>query len=137
MRLANLIIVPVCMLSCSLALAQKPVLSNDTVTYKNSTFFAGKDVQILFGSDENRNFTFAFLVGKSRVVKNFTKDDLYPLSSHFSKGKIKIDKVYELKGKFFAKGASISELENNSPHTEIVIDIKGAIDSSEIWEDLN
>src|SRR5258706_5091470 len=130
MRLASLIIVPVCLLNCSVAFAQNPVLSNDTITYKNSTFFAGKDIQILFGSGENKNFAFAFLIGKSRVVKNFTKDDLYPLSSHFSKGKIKIDKVYELKGKFFARGASIHESENNSQHTELIIDIKGAIDNS-------
>ena len=125
-----------CIFTCSLAIAQIPSLDSDTVYYKNSKFFSGSQIQILFGSGQDSNFVYAFLVGESRAIKNFRKNDLYPLSPTYAKGKVKVIRVFSIHGKYYAKGVPIDRVGDKLiEDSSIVIDIKGAIDSQEIWED--
>ena len=120
---------------CSLASRSQTVV-NDTITYNTVKYYPGRHIQMFFGSGKGGEFVYAFVAGKSRVVKDFKKSDLYPLSSHFARSKVVIDKVYYLNGICYARGALLdrSTGEGFDEHY-IFIDVKGVVDHREVWED--
>ncbi len=121
---------------CSITLSKSQTIENDTITYKNLKYFPGRVIQIFFGSGQNGEFVYAFVGGRSRIIKDFRKSDLYPLSEHFANTKIMVDKVYTIGNTFFARGALIDRSTGKGFDDHYVyIDVKGAVDNREIWED--
>jgi hypothetical protein len=123
-------------LSCCYQKLQAQTIANDTINYNGIKYYPGRLVQMFFGSGKNGEFSYAFVGGRSRIIKDPKKTDLYPLSAHFAKSKIKIDKVYFLNGICYARGALLDRPtgEGFDDHY-IYIDVKGAVDSREVWED--
>ncbi len=116
--------------------SKSQTIANDTINYNGAKYYPGRLIQMFFGSGKNGEFAYAFVGGRSRIIKDPKKTDLYPLSAHFAKSKIKIDKVYYLNGICYARGALLdrSTGEGFDDHY-IYIDVKGVIDHREVWED--
>lgn len=122
--------------SCCTLQSRSQSIVNDTITYNTVKYYPGRLVQMFFGSGKGGEFVYAFVGGRSRIIKDFKKSDLYPLSSHFAKAKIKIDKVYYLNGICYARGALLDKSTGEGFDDHYVyIDVKGVIDHREVWED--
>jgi hypothetical protein len=117
---------------------QSQTIENDTIFYQSLKYFPGRTVQIFFGSGKSGEFVHAFVGGRSRIIKDIKKGDLYPLSEHYAKAKIVVNKVFVRENKFYVRGELINysydEGELRDEHY-IFIEIKGAVDDQEIWED--
>ncbi len=129
------LLLSVALVGCSLV-SKSQTIENDTIYYHKIKYYAGREVQIFFGSGKNGEFLYAFVGGKSRIIKDFRRTDLYPLSDHFAKAKIKLDKVYTIGNIFYARGALINWTTGDGFNDHFVyIDVKGAVDNREVWED--
>ena len=106
--------------------SQKARLEGDTITYNSLKVCVGSEINVFYGSGENKNFAFIFIgSGFSGVT---------PLSSNFSKSVIKIDKIYKLQGKAYARGKIEDSDINLLGNGKVFIDITGAVDMKEIKE---
>jgi hypothetical protein len=122
-------------LICCLTESRSQTIVKDTIYYNNLKYFPGRQVQIFFGSGENGEFVYAFIGGRSRIIKDFRKSDLYPLSEHFAKVKILIDRVYSIGDKYYARGALMDHTGKGFDDHYVYIEVKGAVDNREVWED--
>lgn len=104
--------------------AQSAKLTGDTLTYNNSKYYAGKVVQIWYGSKPDKNFAFIWK-GNILTAATLTTAD----SKHF----VIISKFLKSRGKYHAIGQlqDVSGLEAK----RITIDIEGAVDNKELKEE--
>lgn len=100
---------------------QKAKLDRDTIRYNNSTYFVGKNVELLSGSNANHYFVSVYF------GSGFA--GLSPLNPSSAKHIIRIDKVFEKGGNVFARGTFA---ESKAGGNKIFIDITGAVDKKEI-----
>src|SRR5687767_2606671 len=105
-----------------LSSAQRPTMTKDTLYYGINKYYEGKQVQLLYGSGDNKNFAFVYYgTGLSGVNQ---------LGSGFSKNTLSVDKIYKAGGKFYIRG-KLSE-QGVQLGNKVFIDIEGAIDNKEI-----
>ena len=107
--------------------AQKPKFENDTITYSKSKIFVGDTLHLGYGSSNNKDFAFIY-IGSGLV-------GLQALNRSFNKQAVLIDKVYETRGKFYARGIMFETDANMLGSGKVFIDIEGAIDNKEVKED--
>ena len=122
----NLIIMMVLFTTTSI-FAQKPKFDNDTITYSKSKIFVGDTLHLGYGSSNNKDFAFIY-IGSGFV-------GLQALNRSFNKQAVLIDKVYETRGKFYARGIMFETDANLLGSGKLFIDIEGAIDNKEVKED--
>ncbi|MEX8546616.1 MAG: hypothetical protein V5804_03360, partial [Mucilaginibacter sp.] len=108
------------------ALAQTAKLEKDTVFYNNSKIYPKKEVQLLYGSNPNKDFAFIF-------IGNGWTTGIQPLSANQSKGVVSVTKVYKMQGKCYAMGTLQNTIGLQAKR--IIINIEAAIDNKEIRED--
>lgn len=115
----------VLLFTMSIGFSQTIKFEQDTISYGEYKVFAGKDVQLGYGSSPKKEFIF---ISIGSVLTGVT-----PLQSTWSKRVVKIDKVYKQSGKFYARGILL-----DAPGLRLVggnkifIEVEGAIDNKEI-----
>lgn len=115
----------VLLFTMSIGFSQTIKFEQDTISYGEYKVFAGKDVQLFYGSSPKKEFIF---ISIGSVLTGVT-----PLQSTWSKRVVKIDKVYKQSGKFYARGILL-----DSPGLRLVggnkifIEVEGAIDNKEV-----
>ena len=115
----------VLLFTVSIGFSQTIKFEQDTIFYGAYKVFAGKDVQLFYGSSPKKEFIF-FSIGS--VLSGVT-----PLQSTWSKRVVKIDKVYKQSGKLYARGILL-----DAPGLRLVggnkifIEVEGAIDNKEV-----
>lgn len=105
--------------------AQTGKLVNDTVYYGHTAIYINKKVQLLYGSNTNKNFIFIY------NGNNWT--GVFPLDANSAKSMVTITKIYMTRGKYFAMGV----LDDPAAHQSkrVTINIEAAIDNKELKED--
>ena len=106
---------------------QRAKIENDTAYYGAIKYYEGLEVQLLYGSDNKKDFVF--------VKMGSSMTGFRPVESKWAKYVVKIDKIMKQQGKVIARGVvqdagSLNAIGGN----KVFIDIEGAIDNKEIKE---
>ena len=111
----------ICSSSC---LAQRASIDNDTASYNGKRYIVGDTINLAYGSDQGKKFAFVQMGGALLGLKRF--------QSTYSKGQVKVDKVYKQLGKCYLRGKMIDQ--PMPPGYKIFIDLEGAVDNKEMKE---
>ena len=90
----------------------------DTIVYEHHKYFVGKDVQLDYGSNDNKNFNYVFW-GPYDEPAN-------PIDSKWANTILQVEKIYTLANRIYLK------CHTNLAHNNFHIDLKDAITHHEI-----
>ena len=112
------IILPLLLIIPLFSMCQDANKNADTIVYEHHKYFVGKDVQLDYGSNNEKNFSYVFW--------GLYDEPANPVDSKWANTILQIEKIYSLANRIYLK-CHTKTVRNN-----FHIDLKDAIDHHEI-----